>query len=242
MKQILRLQIEFVIQFIKSVMLLSNNLSKLMNEFNVDDKMLSEKCGVNAATIKKIRLGQSLNPTLESLLPIAKFFDISVSQLIGETSLSEPASKDIPLLSWVDLETKNRESILIRSHIPADIKIPPGCFATSVAIDKYDLPFKKNTIAIVNPKKLPSDNDYILCLFNNQLEICKIVVQFGEKFILGMVPGMQQQIKLESLDNFLGTIIETRNLLQSVAIKDETGNLANVKDLLTVIRQKLMLN
>lgn len=241
-RQILRLRTIYTIELTDFAMQLSNNLSSLMKELNIDDKELSEQCHVNAGTIKKIRLGQSLNPTLETLLPIAKFFDISVSQLIGETSLAEPERSNIPLLLWTDLETKTKDSILIRSHLPTNVKTPPGSFATNVTIDKYDVPFKKNTTIIVNPEKTPSDNDYILCLFNNQLEICKLVIQFGQKYIVSMVPGMQNQIKLSSLDNFLGTIIETRNLFKSEEILEEASHLKNLENLLMVVKKKLILN
>lgn len=241
-KRILRLRTIYFIQFTDFAMQLSDNLSSLMKELNIDDKVLSEKCSINAGTIKKIRLGQSINPTLETLLPIAKFFDISVSQLIGETPLAEPERKNIPLLLWADLETKIKDSILIRSHLPTNIKSPPGSFATHVTIDKYDVPFKKNTTIIVDPEKKPSDNDYILCLFNNQLEICKLVVQFGQTYIVSMVPGMQNQIKISSLDNFLGTIIETRNLLRVEETVEEPSHLKTLERLLTVIKQKLILN
>lgn len=240
MKQIIKVQTENT-NFVDIAMPLSENLSILMSEFNIDDKKLSDLSGVNVATIKKLRLGQTSNPTLDSLLPIAKYFDISVSQLIGEVSLDDTKYKDIPLLEWGDLESKQKESILIRSEIPADSQLAPDCFATQITIDKYETPFKINTVIVINPNKTPSDGDYVLCQFNNQLEICKLVTQLGQKFIASVVASAPQKIKLDALDNFFGTIIETRNILQP-AISKDNKHILSIKSWLNVTSRKLILN
>lgn len=197
-------------------MQIARNISKLMQEFNVDDKRLSDATGVSAATIKKMRLGQSPNPTVETLVPLAKFFDVSVSQLIGEISLDDNNNdkKNIPLLSWRDIETKDIKALSVLSHVLLETNEPENCFATQVLSDKYQSPFNKDTILIINTKTSPNDGDYILCQFNNQLEICQIISQLGQKHIVSMVSGMQTPTKLDSLEKYIGTIIETRNILQ----------------------------
>ena len=207
-------------------MTLAKNISDLMNEVNIDDKKLSESTGVSAATIKKIRLGLSLNPTIETLIPLAKFFDVSVSQLIGEVSINDGPSdnkKQIPLLRWHDIETKDIKSLCIISNILLDTDEPENCFATQILSDKYRQPFCKDTFIIINTNQTPDDGDFVLCQFNNKLEICNILSKLGQKYVISMVAGSQDPIKLDSLDKYIGTIIETRNVLQieNQAIKNK---------------------
>lgn len=60
------------------------NLERLMKQHNVSLKQLAQEVGVPAANISRLKNDSSSNPTLSTLIPIAKFFDVSVSELIGE--------------------------------------------------------------------------------------------------------------------------------------------------------------
>lgn len=227
-------------------MYLPKILSDLMSSYNLDDNKLSELSGVNPATIKKLRLGQSSNPTLESLAPLAKVFDISVSQLIGEVSISETDTNSIKIamLSWKELSFKPRESLLITSYISgSDNNVKDQqCFATQILSDKYQSPFLNNTIIIINPSKKPQDGDFVLCLFDKDLEICKIITHFGQKHVVSMVSSMQNPIKIDCIDNFLGTIIETRNVLENRLIKEQLQHPLNLANFLKIQINKLLLN
>lgn len=46
---------------------------------------LSELCGLPPDTIRKYERGQVNNPTIESLVAIADYFEVSVDYLIGRT-------------------------------------------------------------------------------------------------------------------------------------------------------------
>lgn len=60
------------------------NLKKLMDLHQINDKVLSGSTGVPAANISRLKNNLTCNPTLGTLLPIAKYFGITVSELIGE--------------------------------------------------------------------------------------------------------------------------------------------------------------
>ena len=73
-----------------SIPSLKNILSLLMDECDIDDITLSRETNIPISTISRMRLRSDSNPTASTLRPIAKFFSISISQLLGD----EPLSKD----------------------------------------------------------------------------------------------------------------------------------------------------
>jgi len=90
---------------------LCDNLNFLMIDMRISADELGRRTNIPASTIKKIRNRYNPNPTLTTLLPLAKFFSLTLGQLVGD----EPMPKDrlkgqyqpsiettrhVPLLSW----------------------------------------------------------------------------------------------------------------------------------------------
>lgn len=68
------------------------NLKKLMDLHQINDKDLSDSTGVPTANISRLKNNLTCNPTLGTLLPIAKYFGVTVSELIGDVT---PSSKQL---------------------------------------------------------------------------------------------------------------------------------------------------
>lgn len=62
-------------------------LGRLIQEQNLNDNTLAERCGVPQPTISRFRNGTSKTMDLENVHAIAKALGITVSQAIGETAL-----------------------------------------------------------------------------------------------------------------------------------------------------------
>lgn len=60
-----------------------NNLEKLMNNKNVNDKCLQDKIGISASTITKWRSRSSF-PSAEILLKMAEYFDVSLDDFFAD--------------------------------------------------------------------------------------------------------------------------------------------------------------
>ena len=61
---------------------LSNNLKKLRKEKGLSQDRLAKLADVANNTIIKIKQGENINPTLETLKKVAKALDVSVDELI----------------------------------------------------------------------------------------------------------------------------------------------------------------
>ena len=68
---------------------LCENLNFLMTKNVLNASELARSTGLPASTIKKIRNHDNPNPTLATLRPLAQYFSISLSQLIGDEPLIE---------------------------------------------------------------------------------------------------------------------------------------------------------
>src|SRR5260221_5503522 len=87
---------------------LSENLNWLMSKARINSNELARQTGLPATTIKRIRNLDTANPTVSTLIPIANFFAISISELLGcveshsNKTIQHVKSKinSIPLLTW----------------------------------------------------------------------------------------------------------------------------------------------
>lgn len=61
-----------------------NTLKLLLFRHGLTEAELAKKTGVSKANISRLINQNNCNPTLNTLAPLAQYFEISVSQLIGE--------------------------------------------------------------------------------------------------------------------------------------------------------------
>lgn len=67
---------------------ISDNLGELMAQNGVSSTDLAKLTGIPKANISRLLSDPNCNPTILTLLPIAKYFEVSVSQLIGDDVFS----------------------------------------------------------------------------------------------------------------------------------------------------------
>jgi transcriptional regulator with XRE-family HTH domain len=67
---------------------LSSILSSLMEQKGIKSAELARKIGIAQPVIYRLMSGETLNPQLLTLKPIADFFNISLDQLVGYSSLN----------------------------------------------------------------------------------------------------------------------------------------------------------
>lgn len=151
---------------------LSKNLNLLMAEARLNAEELSRRIGLPASTIKKIRNNNDSNPTLSTLSPLAKYFSLTISQLVGDEPFPESRTKGsykidpvtlnhIPLIAW-------HEAILwptihdpSRSTITTEHKYSKNAYALLVEEDNWEN-LAKNTALLVEPALEVEHRDFII--------------------------------------------------------------------------------
>jgi transcriptional regulator with XRE-family HTH domain len=202
---------------------LSNNLNMLMAQARLNSSELARQIGLPATTIKRIRNNEHANPTITTLLPIAKFFSITINELLGSEllniegkSFSITGLKKIPLLSWQ--ECVNYESLeydQCPNYILTERQLSKKAFALAMDDDNSEF-FPKYCILILDPEEKPNSGDYIVVAKKEQTLafVRKYLIEIDQIYLKPLVLGLNVS-PLTSEYKILGVIVQYKMELKT---------------------------
>lgn len=189
--------------------------------------------GVPSSKIYRILKNKDGNPTIEVLKKLSGFFQITVSQLIGEEPIGCKQTPIIPpnlVLNYMSLKIEGKSKF---QTIAVDFPLNPKSFAT-YSQDNMKEPFILiNSIIIVDPEKEVSNKDFVL-IIKNENDISKIrqVVQDGSDFYLKVLnPSYQIPLTrtLKEDYQFIGVIVHYRTNLFNLSKSENIEH--NIQDM-----------
>lgn len=186
---------------------LSDTLNLLMAQARINSSELARATGLPATTIKRMRNHEQCNPTISTLTPIAKFFAVTIHQLISGTSIQANTSINrIPLFTFADAE-KIKQGLSSTLSMATEKSLSPGSYGLTLeqALD----PFPRNAILVIDRARLPSSLDYVLVSKNtsNTLAIKRYVLEADQAYLLSLVPGVSTVPHTTDYD-CLGVIVQ----------------------------------
>lgn len=200
---------------------LNRNFSWLMENNRVTLSMLHRNTGIAMPTIKRLQSDPTTNPTIATLQPIANFFGITITQLIGNntpTQLGYLENKaywlEVPLIEWNQvtdwLIPENQIQIKTKTSIFVDVDVGKKPFALIVEDDDWQTIFK-GSLLIVNSELTPVHKDYAIVSKMGQSTptLKQVVVHDGEMYLKPMNPSFQT-IRFSEDHRFLGVLIQIR--------------------------------
>ena len=209
---------------------LSKNLNLLMAEARLNAEELSRRIGLPASTIKKIRNNHDANPTLTTLVPLAKYFSMTISQLVGDESFPKSRLKGtycpnldtlsyIPLISWRDainwpsLNTKSDISIG-SEHIYSQ-----KAYALMVEEDGWEN-LVKNTALLIDPELEIEHRDFIIVYKSGQKlpALKQALLDEGKIYLKSVIQGYNLAI-LTPEHKLLGVVVEYKKHLRKASDK-----------------------
>ncbi len=157
-------------------------LNKLMDKTNININQLSKNTGLANTTIKRMCTDPDSNPTLDSIIKIAEFFEITANQLIGaepvpdEISGYQPNFKNWDKVPIINLNQvinwpKNIETVKAQhsaNYVFTDIGITEEIFAVLATDETLEPKFSEGTILIFDPNRTPKNKDYAVLLFHGK--------------------------------------------------------------------------
>lgn len=197
---------------------LAQNLHKLMSDERISSSELARRINIPSDTIKKIRTNKNTNPTLSTLRPIATYFNITISQLIGECDgLSKGGVNDetavkageIPLISWEDaLSWPTIKNAIKRFCTSVGHNLSNLAYGIQVENADYKT-FEIGTVLFIDPEVKYTNHDYVLAHKSSQkLPTIKKLLQNDNNYYLEtIVFGLNSVQPLASDDNILGVIV-----------------------------------
>ena len=234
---------------------LMNVLNNLMKECDIDDAELSRKTGVPASSISRMRINEKTNPTASTLRPLAKFFNITVSQLLGDDEIDkdrisgsynniEYTQKRMPIIDWDAIGSwiTDKNSIInnCKDWVSTEKKISDNSYCIKIISDSFGIVFRKGSKIIVDPDKGFVDGDFIMVINTNTQKstIKKVLIDEDEVYIRSVNPELKKLIPLDNnIYTYAGLVIETR-----LATTDDKELIKKKSRILPILNKVLILN
>lgn len=202
-------------------------LRKLMAEINISEAQLARKTKIPQPTLHRILSGATKSPRGESLSPLAKFFSISISQLIGDEPLPSDripgehnpgviAWSSVPILSWdlaalwpackIDLK-KDQWS----NWVTTDREITPNTFAVRVEGQSMLPRFAANTVLVIEPSIEAKDGDFVVVHLEKQSKATfkQFLIDGPDRYLRPLNPEFKT-IELNREYRMVGVLIQSR--------------------------------
>ena len=212
---------------------LKDTLSLLMEECDIDDAQLARETGVPVSTIARMRINSDSNPTASTLMPISKYFSVSINQLLGDEPLPKdrlpgthnPASYTsarMPIIEWewINNWVENggdhiREKL--KNWLSTEKEVGHNAFALTISTDSFGVAFRKGSTIIVDPSQSPNDGDLVLvqCINDNNALLKQFILDGNDGYLRSVNPEIKSIIPISSAHNIIGVIIETRFSMQT---------------------------
>jgi SOS-response transcriptional repressor LexA len=204
---------------------LSINLNLLMTEAHLNAEELSRRIGLPASTIKKIRNNRDANPTLSTLTPLAKYFSLTITQLVGDESFPEVRIKGpykidpgvinhIPLITWEDAISWPSLNQPTPDSIATEHTYSKKAYALLVKEDNWEN-LAKDTALLVEPMVEIEHRDFIIVYKKGQkLPILKQALFDEGQLYLKPVTQGYNIVALTSEHIILGVVVEYKKCLK----------------------------
>lgn len=192
---------------------LLKNINYLINKSGLTQIEIAGLAKIPSTTLYGISTGTSANPKLHTLAAIARVFDITIGQLIGEIPLNY-SEITIPILNWHDLDI---HKMLINYKIDENTNFVSSSLATKNFVFALKVNntisdiYRDNSIIIVEAIDNYMNNDLVILSINNSEPTIKRIIKEGSDIFLESATS-KLPIQQYNHDNthIFGIIRETR--------------------------------
>lgn len=154
---------------------LSIVLRTLMKKQGITVTELARRTGVPQPVVHRMAAGESDNPKIASLSPLAKFFNVNISQLIGDeplTAVHVTAHESmlyrhwqrLPCLTWAEVAVYATQQLLptVNRYVASDCPVSTQAFATTMENTTMLPQFPEETVLIFEPMQKAQHQDFVL--------------------------------------------------------------------------------
>lgn len=202
-------------------------LRTLMSEVSITEAELARKTGIPQPTLHRILSGATRSPRGSSLSPMAKFFSVSISQLIGDEPLPKerlPGTHNPHARGWTTLPILSGDLAIQWPKNKTDMKKQPwaewtttdhdvsaNAFALRVTGDSMAPRFEDGTILIVEPSKEPRNRDFVIVHIKNQEQITfkQYLNDGSDKYLKPLNPEFKT-LPFDKDHRIIGVVIQSR--------------------------------
>lgn len=193
-------------------------IKSLMREKDISVTELARQTQISQPVLHRLTTGATYNPQIETLLPIARFFAISIDQLIGNAPLSTLHTTThhwirLPLLTLdqiTDWLTQG-SSLNLTKFVSTDSLVSKNSYAIQLSDSTMQPRFVEGTLLIIDPKYSPENQDFIVAqIYHQKKSTFKQFLIDGESHYLKPLNPDFPIIKMTPNDRILGTMVQAR--------------------------------
>jgi len=168
----------------------SVRLKKLRKASGLNQDELAKKLGVRKTTISNYETGYS-NPNNSILRRISEFFDVPISELLGETTvfredtLAADAMKQVPVYASLSSTGLTGSLPVYHCEFPTAMLGEGDFFALKLTDDRMNRALlSAGSLAIIRRQSYADDGDIALVLLDDGMSVLGRFYRNGEGFVL----------------------------------------------------------
>lgn len=203
---------------------LADNLKNLIFRSRLNEAELSRVTGISQPVINRITKGSTTNPNVDTLRPIAHYFNVTIDQLIGikplaKTGKPSPLSaqgKHVPVIQWRD--AKEWQNIKSNYEVTRTMFVEHECseatYCLIVRDDTMAPKFAEGALIAVDPTLKLSNRDFAIIQIGKQAPIFKQVLFDGSDVYLKSLNVEFPLVKIDKPFRCLGIVLEAHSYFQ----------------------------
>lgn len=205
---------------------IAKNIKNLMAEDFISESELARQTDLPQTTINRLLLGITIDPRANTLIPIARYFGVTVDYILGQDTADHkriPGTRNqnnpsswhhIPIIEWQDIlswpfKKKNYTPSSHGSWITTENDVSDTSFALK-SLSFMEPRFRRGSIIIVDPKFDVKDGNHVIVSIGNAEPTVRKVIKDGSEIHLIKLYQRDNPVKIKKSDTIIGTIVETR--------------------------------
>ncbi len=218
----------------KKYLQLGSILKQLLFSRDIKPAELAREVNLPAPTIHRLVTGKSTRPYKSSLEPVAKYFSVSVNQLVGDEPLpnAEQINRfqkeqstnrilvDIPLVPWKSIHEISSIDKNTFEKIPFSGSISLNSFATIMPDSSMEPFFSRGCVLIFDLEKNPKDRSFALVYINESKLVIfrQLLIDLDHKYLKPLNPDLNKfKMRLVSDDDkIIAILVESRQIFNDL--------------------------
>lgn len=206
-------------------------LNKLIEQNAISISTLARQTGIGQSVIHRLATGETSNPKLDTLKPIAKYFTVSLDQLIGNEPLAnknkEAKAYSLPLLAMDQIVPwlQNKDKFTELTYLAvADAVLHDNCYAVQIQDATMHPRFAEGTYFVFDPNLAPKNGDCVAFTKgeNEIANIRQLLIDNEDRYLKALNRDFRT-ISMNQDYKILGTAIQARTNYKDLA-RVVTGN------------------
>lgn len=201
---------------------ISENLKILMSREKINASELGRNISLAQPIIHRLLTGKNVNPKLATIKPIADYFDVTISQLIGEDILSMgddcggSAWSQVPVLSWSDiaLVADGHREPEGRDMVSTDARVSDKAYALVIESTGLEPHFPRGAKVVVEFERQPQDSDFVVVIAadGGDAHIRQVVSDGADSYLKSLNPALSKMnmVRLEDAHRILGVVVQAK--------------------------------